>query len=651
MSDVEEIKSRLNIVDLVSEYINLKKAGSSHKALCPFHSEKSPSFMVNEARQIFHCFGCGKGGDIFTFVQEIEGLEFREALTMLAEKTGVELEPGYSGKRGYPGSEGSGSDRDEGGRGNGFDSNNNLSSSELKKRLKAIMKLSLDFYSKCLSSKIGDKAKKYLAERGVKEQTIEAFDLGYAPEAWDSLLKVLLKRGYKEREVLKTGLIVESQKKPGSYYDRFRNRLMFPVFDIFSGVVGYSARVLPGDDTKMGKYINTPQTALYDKSKVIYGLNLAKQAIKKESLAIMLEGNLDVILSHQAGVKNIVATSGTAVTEEQIKILSRYAEEIAFAFDSDSAGIEASKKGMEIALNQGVNVSAIDLSNYDKKAKDVADLVLKDEKIWQKAAGESIPAMDYFLEISKNNLDLNKIKDKKKFIEEQIERIAQFKNKVDQAYYLEQLADLVGMKAEILYDMLDGAITKLKQEEQKAKFRLINRNNYNNSDSNIDQKVTEKSINGSLSKFEKILNRLTLLLIFFPQTSNKAVNAKIKILIEGVEEIKDLKNFLIKDILEVILENEINFNDPNKYLEILETDEQKVKLARLITIGEKHFEKPDNKYSPKDDLIFCLKKIKELTDKDKKANLLQEIKKAEQAEDNEKLKSLMEEYNRVLKQN
>ena len=326
MSDVEEVKNRISVVDLVGEYVRLQKAGSNWKALCPFHNEKTPSFMVSEERRSFHCFGCGKGGDIFTFVMEMEGIGFREALERLAEKAGVQLKRGDLGYK-----------RDQG---------------KEKAKLFQILELATKWYEKNLwEGKGKEKILRYLRERGLTDESIKKFRLGYAPDGWNNMLNFLKGRNYKIEEIAKTGLLVEKNREERNisntkyqipntrHYDRFRDRIIFPIQDIMGRVVGFSARVSPGGDEKTAKYINTPQAELYDKSKILYGLNLAKAEIKKRDEAILVEGNTDVIASHQAGFGNAIAVSGTALTLEQIKTIKRYTENLKMAFDIDIAEI------------------------------------------------------------------------------------------------------------------------------------------------------------------------------------------------------------------------------------------------------------------------------------------------------------------------
>ena len=304
-SAVEEIKSRINVVDLVGDYIKLQKAGANFRACCPFHNEKTPSFMVSEEKQIWHCFGCGKGGDVFGFLMELEGLEFKEVLKILADKAGIQL-PEYNPQK-----------------------------ASSKNKTLEILELVTKFYEKQLWDGSGkDKILKYLHDRQLKDESIKDFRLGYAPDGWRNILKFLLDRGYKAEEIMETGLLVEKtdtdanqrmeSESTNKYYDRFRDRIIFPIADPMGKIIGFSARVAPGGDESQAKYINTPETMAYHKSKVLYGIDKAKQEIKNQDFTLLVEGNTDVIAAHQAGLKNTVAVSGTALTADQLDILKRY---------------------------------------------------------------------------------------------------------------------------------------------------------------------------------------------------------------------------------------------------------------------------------------------------------------------------------------
>ena len=318
-NDVDQIKSRLDVVDVIGEYVSLKQSGQNWKGLCPFHGEKTPSFMVHREKQIWHCFGCGLGGDIFEFIEKFENVDFPEALEILARKAGVELsrevQPGASNKR---------------------------------TRLFQLLSEAVNFYQEQLKSDPGSSARQYLASRGVTAESISSFALGYAPAEWDKLANYLRNKGFSLEELIAAGVALKSERGPG-IYDRFRDRLLFPIFDVQDRPVGFGGRTLdPG--AREAKYINSSQGPVYNKSTILYNLNLAKEHIRSAGYALLVEGYMDVVGCVQAGIKNVVATSGTALTQEQVKLLKRYCNEIRLCFDADLAGQSASERGIDLAL-------------------------------------------------------------------------------------------------------------------------------------------------------------------------------------------------------------------------------------------------------------------------------------------------------------
>lgn len=368
MQPTEEIKSRLNIVELIQSYVRLEKAGNYWKAPCPFHQERTPSFVVNEERNMWHCFGCNKGGDAFAFIMEIENVSFRESLEMLADRTGVEL-PRYN-QEAYS------------------------QEKSLKEKLTELLELATKFYEKQLWEGEGkNTALPYLRKRGLTDQSIKTFRLGYAPKGWNHLGDFLKSKNYSQAEIEQAGL---GLKKTGgsSTYDRFRDRIMFPIENPFGKVIGYSARLAPGNEEKTGKYINTPETVLYHKSDVLYGIVHAKNSIKENGEAILVEGNIDVIALHQAGFKQAVAVSGTALTQEQLRTLKRYAGSLKLFFDMDEAGQKAARKSTELAFQNEFQVSLVQIPS----GKDAADLAAEDVELLGKCISEAKDAPEAFLE-------------------------------------------------------------------------------------------------------------------------------------------------------------------------------------------------------------------------------------------------------------
>ena len=439
MSDgsIEQIKQRLDIAEVVGDYLQLKKAGASLKGCCPFHHEKTPSFFVNPERQIYHCFGCGEGGDIFEFVQKMEGLEFVDALRLLAEKAGVKLEPR----------------RDDGQR------------SE-KRRLLEVNQLAAKlFHHLLLKDERAAAARAYVEKRALSETTVDDFMLGYAPNSWDTTSKFLMQKGFTEQEIFKAGLSVKSDRGSG-YYDRFRGRLMFPIRDVHGEVVGFTARLLPGQDGQDPdgpKYINTPQTLIYDKSRALYGLDLAKQDIRRAKVAVVVEGNMDVIASHQADVKNVIASSGTAMTSEQCGILKRFAERLVLSFDNDEAGEGAARRGIDTAVAAGLAVRILRLP--EGAGKDPDDCIRQDVSLWQKAIDDAVPYMTWYIELAKQRTDFTDAESKRRAAGDLLAEVAKINDPVEQSHWVGELSRLFSTPESLLFEKVQSI--KLQAPETK----------------------------------------------------------------------------------------------------------------------------------------------------------------------------------------
>lgn len=400
MDEVSQVREKIDIVSLISEYIPLKKLGRNFKANCPFHNEKTPSFVVSPEREIWHCFGCGKGGDIFTFLMEKEGIEFKEALELLAKKAGITLKR-VSAKK------------------------------DLRDRLFEVNLKSQEFFSYILTKhSLGKKAREYLEERGIKEQTIAQFGLGYAPNSWESLTKFLIKRGFTSYEITSAGLGVESKN---SCYDRFRGRITFSLTDTKGRIIGFSGRVIYQAEPK---YINSPQTLIFDKSNFLFALNLAKGEIRDKKEAILVEGEMDTILSHQAGVKNIIASKGTALTSGQIDLLTKYTQNLSLCFDTDLAGDMASRRGIEMADNAGLNIKVIQLQG----GKDPAEIIKKDPKVWQQAIKEATPIYDFYLQSVSNRLNIKDPANLRQISQDLIPIWAKISDDLVREHYIQKLA-------------------------------------------------------------------------------------------------------------------------------------------------------------------------------------------------------------------
>lgn len=431
MDPKDEIKEKLDIVTVVGEYLELKPAGmNGFRALCPFHHEKSPSFHVSSDRQIFHCFGCGEGGDIFTFVQKMEGMDFPEALMHLGKKAGVEI------KR-FSTTEGN-----------------------VKQRMMLVHELATSFYKKVLASSTGSQvARDYLANRGITSELIERFGIGFAPDDWSVLSDALLKRGFSETELVQAGLSLK--KKSGSgVIDRFRARVMIPLRDQHGNTVGFTGRILPGADVQQGKYMNSPETPVYHKGRLVYGLDLAKRAIKDQKCVIVMEGNLDVVASNKIGVQNIVASSGTALTQEQLELLKRYTDTVVFCFDRDAAGLTAAKKGVTIARSLGFDCRAISLPS---DVKDPDDLVQKNPEQWKTLSQTSVPFMQYLFDRTLSDRDISNVDHKRLISQELLPAIAEIFDVVEREHWLAKLASLLNIELRILRTAISP-----KQEQKKT---------------------------------------------------------------------------------------------------------------------------------------------------------------------------------------
>ena len=449
-SPVEEIKKRVDIVDLIGSYIRLSKAGANFKAVCPFHNEKTPSFYVSPSREIFHCFGCNAGGDVFRFVSMIEGVEFPEALSILAGRAGVVLkreDPRISGER---------------------------------KRLLSLIDDAAKYFESELAG--NGPAKEYLRTRGLKEGTVRSFRLGFVPDGWENLFGHLSQKGYKPEEIAKAGLALQSSN-PNSgtkFYDRFRSRIMFPISDSSGRVVGFSGRIF-NKETNEGKYINTPNTVLYDKSKILYLWDRAKNEARKENTCIVVEGQMDALMSHQAGITNTVATSGTAFGSAHLSIIKRLASKLLLAFDNDEAGEVASKRAYELALDSGFEVHVIDVP----EGKDPAETLAFDPGLWSGAIKNAKPVIAFFLDNLEKKFggDLHKIRTEARTAV--LPYIARFSSEIEKAHWVQETAKILQLKEDPLWEEIkkirvqgragdfSAKETKVVDVEQKTRRHLV----------------------------------------------------------------------------------------------------------------------------------------------------------------------------------
>ena len=406
MSVITEVKQRLDIVELVSEYVTLQKAGRNFKGLCPLHSENHPSFFVFPDQQTWHCFGaCGTGGDIFSFIMAKEGVDFGQALRLLAQRGGITLSP--------------------------LETPDKTEDKE-KERLFQINEAATEFYHHLLSSpKAGEAARSYLERRKLTPETVKEFRLGFSPDTWETLKNYLLNKDYKEKELAEAGLIIE--KEEGGSYDRFRNRLMFPICNIQGRITGFGARAL---DDSLPKYINSPQTAIFDKSSSLYGIDKAKSAIRKKNSAIIVEGYMDVLTAHQHGWQNAVGSMGTSLTEKQVEGVKTLTNNITLALDADLAGEEATLRSKTILAYSNAEANVILLPS----GKDPDEVIREDPSLWQKLVEQAMPMLDFAFQSTISKLDINKAKDKSLAVQKLLPSIHEIKDPVQQSHYLKKLA-------------------------------------------------------------------------------------------------------------------------------------------------------------------------------------------------------------------
>lgn len=419
---VQEIKEKLDVGDVIGSYIKLERAGSNFKARCPFHNEKTPSFYVSPERGTYYCFGCQAKGDIFSFVEAFEGLDFMGALRVLAERAGVKLTGG------------------------------NWTKDSKKELYLKILEDATSFYEENLAS--NTEAKAYILGRGLSEKTLEVFRVGYIASDWRLLREYLKKKGYKDDDVFATGLIKKSDKGSSDpYYDTFRGRIMFPISDASGRVVAFTGRTLD-EEANPPKYLNSPETSLYQKSKILYGLDKAKSDVRKRDYSILVEGQMDCICSHQAGFTNTVAVSGTALSENQVDgsgliLVSRLSKNVIIAFDSDDAGVKATDRAVRIALSLGMDVKVAHIQG----GKDPADIIKGDKNAW----GHIIKGAKSFIDFSIDSLAGKKLDEKtfrRQVTAKVLPYIALVGNAVDQATYVKQVADRTGIKEEALWEEL-----------------------------------------------------------------------------------------------------------------------------------------------------------------------------------------------------
>ena len=477
----DEIKARISIEDLAGEYLELKRTGRNFKALSPWTNERTPSFIISPDKQIWHDFSSGKGGDIFGFIMEVEGMNFREALEFLARKAGVEIET--------------------------FDSKRSKEIAEKKERLRKILQISANFYQHML---IRDKeALRYVfRNRKLSKEIVQEFKIGFAPNGQKTLTNFLLKKGFSMSDIRDAGLL----NRFGG--DIFRNRMVIALQDSSGSPVGFTGRVIK-DEPNAPKYLNTPQTLLYDKSSNIFGLSQAKNEIRKSGFVVVVEGNMDVISSHQAGVKNVVATAGTAMTVHHLKALGRFSNDVRLCFDSDQAGISATERAISLGQQAGVELSIITLNQSAGEAKDPDELIQKDLELWNDSISKPQPAIEWIFDQYEKRLNITTAIGKKEFSTTALKLVENLNDPVEKDFYIEQIAKRIGVSKAILLGKFDE---KPKTTKPKRRIKIEKAN-----DRFIDEYIYEDDLLALAikeQKFAKMLRKLQNNILHGKQRNN-----------------------------------------------------------------------------------------------------------------------------------
>ena len=514
-NNVEEIKARIPIEDLIGSYIKLEKAGKSYKARCPFHNEKSPSFFISPDRGGYYCFGCNAKGDIFSFVEQFEGLDFRGALKILAERAGVKLVH----------DEKADGERD---------------------RLYRVMELATAYFEEQFAK--NSEASEYVKNRGINDETVKNFRIGFAPEGWRNLMTYLKGKGFNEAVMEKVGLIKAKDaemSKSGvvEYYDRFRGRIMFPISDSSGRVIAFSGRILKDEKSTSGvapaKYLNSPDSPLFDKSLVLYGLDKAKSEIRRLNYTIFVEGQMDLVMSHQAGIKNTVASSGTALSEEtansvgiisNLGLVRRLSPNVIIAFDSDSAGRKAALRASGIALSLSMDVKIADIVG----GKDPADLVKEDIEKWRQTLKDAKPVIEFELgnvvrEHEESNKKSGNINDARKLTKMVTERVlplvARIESSSDQSHFVAMIADQAKIPVDSVWQDVRVVAKRLKEVEIAANPNGINQNSAANTFTSPKNTIAKARTSSEMGKRVDLIERRLFGLIFLMEKEGLNVQA------------------------------------------------------------------------------------------------------------------------------
>jgi len=581
MTEIDEIKQKLDIVDVVGQYVSLKKSGKNYKGLCPFHGEKTPSFMVNQELQIYKCFGCNEGGDIFSFVEKMEGYDFRQALETLAERAGIKLKE--------------------------FSRNENEDGN--KKMLIEINDVTKKFYHYILTKhKVGKSALDYLViKRKLSSQTVNDWELGYAPNSWSSLLDFMLNKGYQEKDLLRAGVIMPDKFERKSN-DKFRGRIIFPLTGIDGKVLGFGGRTTTDREPK---YLNTPETSIFHKENFLFGLNKTRMEIKALGVVIV-EGYMDAISAYQAGITNVVATCGTALTMPHLKILSRYTKDLTFCFDSDSAGINATLRAIDMCAQLDLNPKVAMLPEGNK---DIDDLAKSGPDAVRKMMTDALPAYDFVIKVVETKNDSKTAIGKKKIMEEVCAYLSRSQNPAITSHYAQVLGEKLSISSESILEYVEDHNEEKIQTHIDAAVRL------STAKSPQDYLLALLFTQDKLDKSKEILQNLT------PEDLAQSQNSGIyNKLYEYIENHGDLS---VKSFIQGL------------------TDQALVKARDLSLWDVGDFNKNTDEYLV--ELTETVKRIKKESDKRKMSSLTYQIREAEKQNDAETVKKLTEAFKEVSK--
>lgn len=527
---VEEIRSKNDIVDVISSYVRLQKKGSSYFGLCPFHNEKSPSFSVSPDKQIFHCFGCGVGGNVFTFISKIEGIGFKEAIENLADRAGIVLPKSTN--------------------------NEDSRKEELKSKVYKVNNFTADYYHKRLYKPESKAGQEYVKQRKLTNETLESYNLGFSGN-YDELYKILRKEGFNDEEILESGLVKKNEH--GQYVDFYRDRFMIPILDVRNRVIAFGGRVL--GDAKRFKYLNSPENIVYSKGKHLFGLNVAKRYDHKKLLIV--EGYMDAISLHQRGITNVVAALGTALTTNQGWLLRRNAEQVILGFDADGAGQNAIMRAMEVMQNMGCDMRVLQMTG----AKDPDEFIIKyGSARFQKLMNEAISLLEFRVKVLEQNLDLEVASDKVKFLNEIAKLIAKIDNTIEQEIYIEKLSKGYNISKEAIF----GQVNKLQYSSrtqtnnlEKPKPVVIHKK-----ETKVDNNVSEEII--------KRENTIISILINNPENFQ---------MIKEHMKIEDFKYDLNIKIVKALYE-ELEKEDSNISLVLDKIEDEKIKNHLTAIMAE-----------------------------------------------------------------